>query len=580
MFATASPPEICGVRHNKPFRGNMKAASSGRKKQSHKNSEWGKKVQTTFGILGAIIAIPIGIVTIISWIDPGWLCCTAGLWCEKPQHIHPPEMHSSICWVAYSPTHYDPESGLKPNEIDVRNDLKELRKVGFSGLVTYTAKGVLGEKLPKIAEEEGFVNLIIGIWDPLDADELRQAEAASQANITKGFVVGNEGLYPKDGHPPRYTICQLRERMNALRRKTGKPVTTSEDSAAYSKDKELTRLGDWLFPNAHPYWAGYSDPRQAAEWTRNFFREQSHGNEIPVVLKEVGLPTVAGGKGQASEKAQAEYYKQLGDHTGGADRRVDFVYFEAFDQPWKKGTGERSWGLFRADRTPKEATKYVCSHPTTPESDLVQKGPEGKGQPVNTGTPHPAEVRPNSPLWYVYKDGNSVDNRFEPTGLMGDIGDLTLDVSSTQHPYSGKTALRITYVPRGKAPNECGYPAPCKWAGVRWQYPAGNFGQMMNGYDLKGYRWLRFAARSDSPVKVQFLVGGTPGAYPDSIILPIKQTVSLTSVWKEYVFDLKDADLSHVIGGFEITVNWPDNGIQTAGEQTYAINVDEVRFER
>jgi hypothetical protein len=163
---------------------------------------------------------------------------------------------------------------------------------------------------------------------------------------------------------------------------------------------------------------------------------------------------------------------------------------------------------------------------------------------------------------------------------MGDIGDFSLDENSTQRPYQGRTAFKITYVPRGASPNECGYPAPCKWAGVRWQYPAGNFGQMREGHDLQGYSRLRFAARADSTVKVKFLVGGIPGAYPDSIVLPIEYPATLTSDWQEHVIDLRNAKLSHVVGGFGAVLNWPDNGIQAKEQRPFVFYVDEVRFER
>jgi exo-beta-1,3-glucanase (GH17 family) len=490
-------------------------------------------------------------------------------------------MGGAICWVAFSPTHYQPDYGRMPGMDNLRADLRLLRKAGFSGLVTYTAKGILGEKLPQIAREEGFSHLIVGIWNPLDPEELQRAEAASKIEITKGFVMGNEGLYPKDDHPARYTICQLKERMNGLRRMTGKPVTTSEDSSAYERDRELAEIGDWIFPNAHPYWAGYSDPRQAFEWTRQFFRSLARAHTLPVVLKEVGLPTFSGPQGMDGEGAQAEYYRLLGSPSSSADKRIDFVYFEAFDQSWKKGAVENSWGLFRADGTPKKAVGYVCGNTPAPtDKDPI---PGSKAPPAgSSGDRNSASriVKADGPVWYVYKDFAASENRFEPSGVMGDIGDLTLDGDSRQKPFKGKTAMRAVYRPMGKAPNDCGYATPCKWAGVRWQYPTGNFGQLPDGYDLRGYRWLRFAARSDAPLKIKFLVGGTAGRYPDSITLPMAQTIDLTPEWREYAFDLQGADLSRIVSGFGFTVNWPDNGIQGAGQKKMVIDIDEVRFER
>jgi hypothetical protein len=132
----------------------------------------------------------------------------------------------------------------------------------------------------------------------------------------------------------------------------------------------------------------------------------------------------------------------------------------------------------------------------------------------------------------------------------------------------------------GKAPNVRGYPPPCKWTGMRWQYPPENFGEKPEGYDLRGFHWLRFAARSDSPITVKFLVGGIPGTCGDSITSTIEQSEILTPEWKEYSIDLTSADLHHVIGGFGLTVNWPDNNIEKESTQKFTFYVDEVRFER
>jgi len=183
-------------------------------------------------------------------------------------------------------------------------------------------------------------------------------------------------------------------------------------------------------------------------------------------------------------------------------------------------------------------------------------------------------------VFYVYQDAGA-DNHFDPTGPMGDIGDLSIKATtSTRFTYQGsKTALKIDYTPMGRGPNACKYP-PCKWTGMRWQYPPENFGEKRDGYDLRGFRWFRFAARSDSPITVKFLVGGIPGTCGDSITSTIEQVENLTPDWQEYSIDLASVDLHHVIGGFGFTVNWPDNNIERVSNQKFTFYLDEVRFER
>jgi len=76
-----------------------------------------------------------------------------------------------------------------------------------------------------------------------------------------GYCVGNEGL------EKRYKLEQLSTVMQSLRTLTGKPVTTTEELEDYS-DKALLQLGDWVFPNVHPYFHNQLDPDAAVRWTK------------------------------------------------------------------------------------------------------------------------------------------------------------------------------------------------------------------------------------------------------------------------------------------------------------------------
>jgi hypothetical protein len=67
-----------------------------------------------------------------------------------------------------------------------------------------------------------------------------------------------------------------------------------------------------------------------------------------VLLKEVGMPTAGANDEKLSEEAQKQYFVEL------ANTDVNFVYFEAFDQPWRTSLPiEAHWGIFNSDRTPK-----------------------------------------------------------------------------------------------------------------------------------------------------------------------------------------------------------------------------------
>uniref|UniRef100_UPI002FE313EB stalk domain-containing protein n=1 Tax=Thermodesulfitimonas autotrophica TaxID=1894989 RepID=UPI002FE313EB len=253
-------------------------------------------------------------------------------------------------WVAYNPTAYDPETGVWPDEASIREDLALLRRAGFKGVITYGLNAALAE-VPRLAKEAGFEAVIAGIWDVKNLEELLAAKKA--APYADAFCVGNEGLLTR-----RYSLDELLTTMEQVRRETGKPVTTSEPVAFYFRQNALPRLGDFLLPIVHPFWAGVKEPRAAAKFTADTWAKLSELSGRAVLCKETGLPS-AGAEG-LSEEAQLEFYRHL-SATGTA-----FTWFEAFDQtwkvsrPWKKRLPvETHWGFFGAQRQPKVVGQWL-----------------------------------------------------------------------------------------------------------------------------------------------------------------------------------------------------------------------------
>ncbi len=275
--------------------------------------------------------------------------------------LPPPAQLFSLCWAAYSPTHYNPNTGVSPSAASIRQDLQTLLAAGFNGIVTYGADGVLGTLVPQIAQEVGFTGMIMGVWDPTSSTELANAVAAKDYSVVVGYSVGNEGLNV------RYTLAQLEQAMQYLRDQTGKPVTTTEELGDYLPPNPLSStllsLGDWIFPNVHPYFAGILDPAQAVDWTVARYHDFQGLTTRPVLFKEVGLPSDGDTNNILSEEGQAVYYRLLWNTD------VPFVYFEAFDQYWKTALPvEPHWGIFRSDRTPKRALASICGREGVPVS--------------------------------------------------------------------------------------------------------------------------------------------------------------------------------------------------------------------
>jgi exo-beta-1,3-glucanase (GH17 family) len=263
--------------------------------------------------------------------------------CEAQQTFK--DKLKTLKWVSYAPTNFDPNSASFPLQESIEEDLKLLFDKGFTGIITYGADKSLGE-IPRIASEIGFKGIIMGIWDINSPEELDNALRAK--DYVDGYCVGNEGLNV------RYSLDTLKRVLESIRAGTGKPATTAEEVGDYyNQYMNLIALGDWVFPNVHPFLCQVKNPQKAASWIKKHYNllQKNSPPDMPIIVKEAGYPTK--GAGGASESNQREFFNAL------ADTAILYVYFEAFDQPWKISTSvEPHWGLFDRNRRPK---KYIAS---------------------------------------------------------------------------------------------------------------------------------------------------------------------------------------------------------------------------
>ena len=166
----------------------------------------------------------------------------------------------------------------------------------------------------------------------------------------------------------------------------------------------------------------------------------------------------------------------------------------------------------------------------------------------------------------IYKDKGSRENHFIPSGWMGDYSDIKLNDGYAENPHSGKTCLKIEYLTLASKGS--------RWAGIYWQYPQNNWGNVDRSYNLTGAGKLTFWAKGEKGNEhiQEFKVGGISGEYPDSNSSSIGP-VTLTIEWQQYEIDLSGKDLSHVIGGFAWATNLDGN---PEGAVFY---IDDIQFE-
>jgi hypothetical protein len=143
----------------------------------------------------------------------------------------------------------------------------------------------------------------------------------------------------------------------------------------------------------------------------------------------------------------------------------------------------------------------------------------------------------------IYTDSGDETNNFTPTGWMGDYGDMKLSTKCFITPKKGSTCIKIFY--SAKKSQGAG------WAGIYWQEPANNWGDVDKGLNLTGAKKLTFYARGDRGGEIieVFKVGGIKGIYPDTTDVSFGP-IMLTKKWKKFTIKLKNKDLTRISGGF------------------------------
>jgi exo-beta-1,3-glucanase (GH17 family) len=263
-------------------------------------------------------------------------------------------------WVVYDPSESNPDKDQGASESSIRSDLQVLRQHHFDGLITMTSKGTW-QHIPRIAHEEGFTMVIMGIWELRNEEETNNALSASK--YADAYCLGHSGLNK------RYLFQDLESWAATFRSKAKRPVTTSSSAIDYETDPKLAEFGDFMFPSALTQWQLGKTPEAAWAETLDLARRSARlavaAQRKIVLLKMVSYPS--GGAPGLSPHTQAEFYRLAVDKA--KDRNdipagVSFSFLAAFDPAWKNDKtkweeAEQYTGLFTKDRQPKLAITEV-----------------------------------------------------------------------------------------------------------------------------------------------------------------------------------------------------------------------------
>ena len=159
---------------------------------------------------------------------------------------------------------------------------------------------------------------------------------------------------------------------------------------------------------------------------------------------------------------------------------------------------------------------------------------EGGGAAVPHGVPTALPL-------VVYGDGGATP--FVASGYMGQAASVTMDEASAESPHAGATCLKITYAEAGN------------WAGVVWQSPANDWGDVDGGFDLTDAAtlsfWVRGAAGGET-VKFGYGLLGRDKKFYDTDKDEVE--VTLSQKWKQVTLQLTGKQLSRVKTGFYWTL--------------------------
>ncbi|MFH1856326.1 MAG: hypothetical protein ABH836_03725 [Candidatus Omnitrophota bacterium] len=271
------------------------------------------------------------------------------------------KFNAKLCklnWIAYEPVNFNPEKNIYPMESEILRDLEVLRKFNVRGIITFDAKNTL-KVIPKLAKSNGFEGVIMGIANP--RDERTMELAIKEAEYVDGYCIGHNQLGIE------YSLRTLCRAMNYVRKKTNKPVSTTEYLVNYNK---IIKYVNWLFPDIGDIWRKTYDgelktPELLFAKFSKFVRdsdELARDCRKTVLLKMVSFPS-EGEYLEFTEKAQYDFLKKvLSFYNKDIEfpRSIGVSFFSAFDIIWKStqsgwDRAEQHLGIFKRDYSPKQS---------------------------------------------------------------------------------------------------------------------------------------------------------------------------------------------------------------------------------
>ena len=300
--------------------------------------------------------------------------------------------------VSYSPYRSSNRDTEVITKAMIREDLGVLAQGGFTLLRVFDSSDMVSKQLLEvIAADKLDVKVMLGAYvaseskTGLTAKQLadnkafnvaEMARAVALANAYKDIVlavsVGNEAMVVWSDHATDPAI--IAAYITGVRNQITQPITSDDDRAYYTlAGSNLLDTIDFVSLHTYPL-AETISPGESWDWQQQAVPEatratammdaaiaradfhykavRAHLNDkgytkMPIVIGETGWKAEAnkGEFNRAHPVNQAMYYERLKtwvDKTKNPGGPLNFIYFEAFDEPWK-GDDDK-WALFTVGR--------------------------------------------------------------------------------------------------------------------------------------------------------------------------------------------------------------------------------------
>lgn len=297
---------------------------------------------------------------------------------EDPFNVRDFRPLSEDRWIGNAVCYGPHRDGQRPGDLDpsaaeIREDL-DLMLPHWNLLRIYGSTG-FSETLLTVIRDDGLdMKVMLGVWIAPNAPEANRREVDAAIRLAEAFPdivvavsVGNETQIHWSAH--RTPFDTLLVNVRRVRAGVSVPVTVADDFNFWNKPESriLDREVDFITMHAHPMWNGLQ-LEESLPWLRNQLAAVAEIHpDLTLVLGETGWATSVHDQGEQAEliKGKPGEVEQKLFHDSvrawAAAERLTVFFFEAFDENWKGGEHpaevEKHWGLFRSDRSGKQAVE-------------------------------------------------------------------------------------------------------------------------------------------------------------------------------------------------------------------------------